>query len=83
MDNQMKQNQPEPTESLIDIAEPAEEEAPTPTPLQECKEFVSLESGTIKLSLGSSCRPVEFLCDLLLDLKSKLNNGSVGTPGYC
>lgn len=49
----------------------------------EFKEYISYESGTIKLSLGSSSRPVEFLCGLLLDMKSKLNNeGEKEKPGF-
>lgn len=85
MDNQMKQNQPEPTESLIDIAEENEtliepEEATAPSP--DYKEYISIELPTFKLQLGSSTRPVEFLAELLLNLKDKLNGSRQGKPGY-
>jgi hypothetical protein len=66
--------------------EPEEETAEQNKPqasVEDYKEFITLETGSIKLSLGSSTRPIEYLAGLLLDLKTKLNDGEKEKPNYC
>lgn len=52
--------------------------------LQESKEFVSIKTSNFELTLGSCFRPVEFLCNLSLEMKEELNNHQDGKekPNY-
>lgn len=68
------------SEEALDQHNSKQEKLKEPEP-EDYKEFFSLKTGSFEMVLASNSRPLEYLCEVALIMKDRINENGKSKPG--